>query len=89
MKFMKHEHARGYTGWSGQGNSVAQKKTKIKNDEIALEVSFLRKSSLKMYEVCVNLTNFRLDRDEQLAGDFVLEEIKFEYTVAGKRNLMT
>lgn len=85
---MKQEHARGYTEWSGQGNSVAQKKMKIKNDEIALEVSFLRKSSLKMYEVCVNLTNFRLDRNEQLAGDFVLEEIKFEYTVAGKRNFM-
>lgn len=86
---MKCEHARGYTGWSGQGNSVARKKTKIKNDEIALEVSFLRKSSLKMYEVCVNLTNFRLDRNEQLAGDFVLEEIKFEYTVASARNFLT
>lgn len=39
---------------------MARNRIKIKN-KIALEASFLRKSSLEVCEVYVNLINFRLD----------------------------
>lgn len=37
---------------------MAQNNIKIKNNKIALEDSFLRRSCLKIYEVYVNLTNY-------------------------------
>lgn len=46
-----------------QGYSTAQNKTKIKNNNIVLEVSFLRKSTLTICAVYVNFTNSQLDMD--------------------------
>lgn len=43
-----------------QGDSMAQNKTKIKNKKIVSEVSFLRKSTLKICGVYVNFTNSQL-----------------------------
>lgn len=44
-----------------QGDSMAQNKTKIKNNKIVLGVSFLRKSTLKICEGYVNFANSQLD----------------------------
>lgn len=47
-----------------QRDSMVQNKTKIKNNNIVLEVSFLRKSTLKICAVYVNFTNSQLGMNE-------------------------
>lgn len=57
---------------------MAQNKTKMKNNKIALEVSFSRKSSLKICEIYVNLTNSNLDSNGQLPERYSTCESRLE-----------
>ena len=47
-----------------QGDSMTQNKMKIKSNKIMLEVSFLKKSTLKICEIYVNFTNSQLGMNE-------------------------
>lgn len=49
-------------------DSMVQNKMKIKNDKIMLEASFLRKSTLKTCETCVNLVMKHSDLHESRAS---------------------
>lgn len=47
---------------------MVRNKMKIKNDKIMLEASFLRKSTLKTCEICVNLVMKHFDLHESRAS---------------------